>query len=245
GDLLAAVLRTQESVPVGFDRVADDPAGAAAPASPSARDLYERLLGQAAEQAGMPTESAAQEDEGFALGTVVRVTRKPLDWLARHSGVDRLVVAAAFRDVAMFLDDTRVRDEVLACVRDTVPASGGIVLVAHSLGTVVGMDLLAGLGGGPTVTGLVTVGAPLGLDTVYARLATAGPHLPSVVPRWFNGWAPADGVAIGCPLRGTWTGLSTECSVDNPRDRAHDIDAYLSQPEVAGAIAALLGLTPR
>lgn len=245
GDLLATALRTQESIPVGFDLVADDPAAAAAPASPSARDLYERLLGQAAARAGMPAENAAREDEGFALGTVVRVTRKPLDWLARHSGVDRLVVAAAFRDVAMFLDDARVRDEVLACVRDTVPATGGIVLVAHSLGTVVGMDLLAGLGDGPAVTGLVTVGAPLGLDTVYARLATAGPHLPSRVPRWFNGWAPCDGVAIGCPLRGTWTGLSTECSVDNPRDRAHDIDAYLSQPEVAGAIAALLGLTPR
>ncbi|MDI2132079.1 trypsin-like serine peptidase [Yinghuangia seranimata] len=244
GDRLAGALRPQEALPTSFDAVARDPEAAAAPVSASARSLYQRLLRQAAAEAGMPEGDDVAADEGFGLGNVVKLTRKPLDWLARHSGMDRLVIAAAFRDVALYLDDGRVRDQVLGCVRETVPSSGGIVLVAHSLGTVVAMDLLAG-GVGPDVTALVTVGAPLGMDTVYDRLLTHGPHCPARVAMWFNGWAPADGVAIGCPLRGTWSGLTGESSVDNPRDRAHDIDEYLSNPAVAGVIGTQLGLVRR
>ncbi|NUU21599.1 MAG: serine protease, partial [Streptomycetaceae bacterium] len=243
GDRLAALLHTHEAVATTFDAVAADPAAAAAPATPSARALYDQLLAQAAERAGMPDDgTSAQVDERIGLGGVVRVARRPLDWLAHHSGIDRLVIAGVFRDVATYLDDRRIRDDVLACVRETVPASGDIVLVGHSLGTVIAMDLLAGAAAEPGVTGLVTLGAPLGMDTVYDRLLTRGPHCPARVPWWFNGWAPCDGVAIGCPLRGHWSGLTVESSVDNPRDRAHDIDAYLGQPEVAAAIASRLEL---
>ncbi|MEU8139340.1 trypsin-like serine peptidase [Streptodolium elevatio] len=252
GDLLADALNTRESVATSFDAVADDPAAAAAPASASARDLYHGMLDQAAERSGMPAGAredgdngvAVGGDERFGVGGVVHLTRRPLDWIARHSGVDRLVVAKAFRDVALYLDTAAVRERVLACVRDTVPRTGGIVLVAHSLGTVVAMDLLCDPEG-PDVTGLLTLGAPLGLDTVHDRLRTRGPHCPTRVPWWFNGWAPADGVAIGCPLRGRWSGVSTEACVDNPRDRAHDIDEYLTRPEVAAALATALGLARR
>lgn len=243
GDLLADALNTRESVATSFDAVAEDPAAAAAPASASARDLYHRMLDQAAARSGMPAEggAAAPGDERLGIGGVVRLTRKPLDWIARHSGVDRLVVAKAFRDVALYLGTAAVRERVLACVRDTVPRTGGIVLVAHSLGTVVAMDLLCDTAG-PDVTVLLTLGAPLGLDTVHDRLLTRGPHCPTRVPWWFNGWAPTDGVAIGCPLRGRWSGVSAEACVDNPRDRAHEIDEYLARPEVAGALATALGL---
>ncbi|HSA51923.1 MAG TPA: serine protease [Yinghuangia sp.] len=251
GDRLAAALRTQETVGTTFDAVAQDPAAAAAPVSGSARELYTRLLDQAAQQAGMPSGMSVGADEppreeGLELpGDVVRLARRPLDWLARHSGVDRLVVASAFRDVALYLDDGRIRDDVLACVRETVPTTGGIVLVAHSLGTVIAMDLLTTLPDSLGITGLVTLGAPLGLDTVYDRLLTGGPHCPQRVPWWFNAWAPSDAVAIGCPLRGRWSGVTAESSVDNPRDRAHDIDEYLARPEVAGALAERLGLPRR
>ncbi|WP_436770714.1 trypsin-like serine peptidase [Yinghuangia sp. YIM S09857] len=243
GDLLADALNTRESVATSFDAVADDPAAAAAPASASARDLYHRMLDQAAERSGMPADggAAAPGEERIGMGGTVRLTRRPLDWIARHSGVDRLVVAKAFRDVALYLDTEAVRERVLACVRETVPRGGGIVLVAHSLGTVVAMDLLCDTEG-PDVAGLLTLGAPLGLDTVHDRLLTRGPRCPAGVPWWFNGWAPADGVAIGCPLRGRWTGVSAEQCVDNPRDRAHEIDEYLARPEVASALAWALGL---
>lgn len=245
GDRLAAVLNTRESVTTSFEAVADDPGSAAAPAEPSARELYDRLLLQAAERAGMPDAADTHPEERFGIGGVVKITRRPLDWLARHSGVDRLLIASAFRDVALYLDNRRIRDEVLACVRETVPSDGGIVLVAHSLGTVIAMDLLASAVSGPAVAALVTLGAPLGLDTVHDRLITRGPHCPPHVPWWFNAWSPTDGVAIGCPLKGRWSGLTLESAVDNPRDRAHDIDEYLTRPEVAAAIAARLDLPRR
>ncbi len=242
GDRLAEALRTQETVATTFEAVADDPAAAAAPVSDSARELYARLLDQAAQRAGMPAPEGPAAEEGLGVTGVVRLTRRPLDWLARHSGLDRLLIASAFRDVALYLDDRRIREDVLACVRETVPVAGGVVLVAHSLGTVVAMDLLASRADD---TGLITVGSPLGLDTVYERLLTGGPHRPRSVSSWFNAWAPADAVAIGCPLRDQWTGVTGEASVDNTRDLAHNIDEYLAHPEVAGAIAERLGLPRR
>nr|WP_237534628.1 serine protease [Streptomyces sp. SID3343] len=206
--------------------------------SPSGRALYGTLLDEAAHRAGMPTEEPS-ELEG--LGDVVGVMREPLGWLAAHTGVDRAVVAAAFKDVAAYLDEDATRDAVLDRVLETMPGSGAVVVVAHSLGTVVAMDLLTRIAPAASVAGLVTVGSPLGMDTVYSRLRFGGPRLPTIAGPWVNAWCPTDAIAIGCPLADDWSGLAAEVSVANPRDRSHDIGEYLSHPEVAGAIGRLLG----
>lgn len=61
---------------------------------------------------------------------------------------------------------------------ETMPTSGEPVLVTHSLGTVVGMDLLTRLTDDIDPVLLVTAGSPLGLDGVNERLLTRGPHQP-------------------------------------------------------------------
>jgi hypothetical protein len=48
-------------------------------------------------------------------------------------------------------------------------------------------------------------------------------------------------VAIGCPLSGTWAGELTDVAVTNARDRAHDIEEYLTHPEVAAEIGRFVG----
>jgi hypothetical protein len=222
GDRLAAVL---EALPAEVEL------------TPSARVLYAAMLDEAARRAGMPVEPVAV-DEGFGLGSVaglVGVVREPLGWIAAHSGVDRVVVAAAFKDVAAYLDANRTRDAVLDAVLETVPTSGAVVLVGHSLGTVVAMDLLPRLAPG------VTVGSPLGMDTVYSRLRIGGPRLPAIAGPWFNVWCRTDPVSIGCPLADDWTGLAGERVVANAPDRAHDVGQYLAHPEVAAVIGRLLG----
>jgi len=213
--------------------------GGELPLSPSGRVLYERLLTEAAARTGMPPEPV-RVTEGAFLADLVGTMREPLGWIAAHTGVDRLVVAAAFRDVAAYLDTDVTRDAVLAQVLETMPTSGPVVLVAHSLGTVVAMDLLPRLGAEVTVTGLVTVGSPLGMDTVYSRLRVGGPHLPPIAGPWFNAWCPTDAVAIGCPLSGGWSGIGAERAVVNAHDRSHDIGEYLGHPEVALPIGRLL-----
>jgi endonuclease G, mitochondrial len=62
------------------------------------------------------------------------------------------------------------------------------VLVSHSLGTVVAMDLLTRLPDQVEVVQLVTAGSPLGMDSVFKRLLSGGPRRPDQVGGWLNAW---------------------------------------------------------
>ncbi|TYB61358.1 trypsin-like peptidase domain-containing protein [Nonomuraea sp. PA05] len=205
---------------------------AVAPAPGSTRRLYEELIVEAAGRAGMPGPGSRE-----GLGDSVR---RGLNWLADTTDLDRLLIAAIFADVAAYLDDQQVREAVLDCVLKDLPRAGRMVLVTHSLGTVVAMDLLTRLDPAVEVELLVTAGSPLGLDGVHRRLLAGGPHRPDRVSRWFNAWCPIDPVAIGCPLIDRWSDGPDEVAVANPVGKAHDIEEYLAHPEVAHPIGAAL-----
>ncbi|MEV0390241.1 hypothetical protein [Nonomuraea sp. NPDC050643] len=237
GNQLVQAMGAQEALSRAARGPIDDPVEAAAPQADGTRRLYEQMIVEAASRAGLP---AARPAGAEALGDVVQ---QGLSWLADTTDLDRLLIAAIFRDVAAYLDDERVREAVLERVLQTMPRTGRVVLVCHSLGTVVGMDLLTRLDPGCEVDLLVTAGSPLGLDTVQQRLLSGGPHRPDRVARWFNAWSPIDPVAIGCPLAGHWQGELTEVPVANPVSRAHNIDEYLAHPEVAHVVGAGIALT--
>jgi hypothetical protein len=208
-------------------------------ADPATGPVYEELLNEAAELAGMPpTRHGPDEQERWTDGLVSRL-RKPLSWLADRSGLDEEIIAARLLDVAAYLDEPAVRDEVLAAVLRCLPTTGRAILVSHSLGTVVAMDLLTRLPTGLTVDTLITAGSPLGLDGVHKRLLVGGPRRPTV-GTWLNAWCAADAVAIGCPLAPTW-GDVVDVMTTNAKDRAHDIAEYLSDERVAGAVAGIHG----
>lgn len=244
GDTLMGAVRQNESVPRPFAGMAMTTTGlaaeACAPAGP-ARDTYEQLIAEAASNAHMPRE-AVTAHEGFG-GSVVGAMQRQLSWLAAKTDLDEWVIATILRDVAAYLDDREVREAVLDAVLGSMPTSGELVLVTHSLGTVVGMDLLTRLGPEADMALLVTAGSPLGLDTVQRRLLLGGPKRPDGRAPWFNVWCPTDAVAIGCPLADTWKGDGelTDLAVTNARDRAHDIDEYLIHPEVAAEIGRAIG----
>ncbi|QLY28070.1 trypsin-like peptidase domain-containing protein [Nocardia huaxiensis] len=209
--------------------------------------LYERIVAEAAQHAGMPDQlsSTPMESEGLReIGSgVIGSLHDQLSWLAARSGLDSLLIARIFKDVADYLDDERTRRAVLDTVLQTVPAAGNLVLVSHSLGTVVAMDLLTRLPGELKVSMLVTAGSPLGLDAVYKKLLVGGPVRPTRVVDWVNTWYAGDPIAIGCPLRRAWGSPLTEFAVENPKDRAHDIAEYLAHPAVAQAIRQQLDRT--
>ena len=188
--------RESTAEPIGLDRVS---AAAAAEvfAAESPTGSYEQLLYEAAARAGMPQNGPAAT-EGFGSG-LVGALHRPLSWLAARSDLDEWTIATFLRDVDLYLGDRAVRQAVLDSVMETMPTSGELVLVTHSLGTVVGMDLLTRLPEGLDPVLLVTAGSPLGLDGVNERLLTRGPHQPPRVRDWVNVWCPTDAVAIGCP----------------------------------------------
>jgi hypothetical protein len=191
-----------------------------APSDAPARELNEALVTEAAERAGYPRDVDARE--GLFDGLLGGLQRR-LSWLANRSRLDELVIAAIFRDVAAYLSSTTVRDAVLDTVLAGTPTSGEIVLVSHSLGTVVAMDLVTRLPDAIDVTLLVTAGSPLGMDTVFDRLLTKGPHRPSRIGAWINVWSPADPVAIGLPpcsaARASMPGMSGTCLEDEVEGR--------------------------
>ncbi|MET8142155.1 trypsin-like peptidase domain-containing protein [Sphaerisporangium sp. NPDC005288] len=235
GDRLAEALRPLRTAPHSLEELVADPVTATAPNSGTARTLYERLIVDAATRAGMPAAAGPVPEEG-----VTDAVHQGLSWLAAVTDLDRLAIAAIFADVAAYLDDQRVRETVLDCVSQTMPQSGRVLLVGHSLGTVVAVDLLTRLDPAADVELLVTVGSPLGMDGVNHRLLASGPRRLDRVARWFNAWCPTDPVTIGCPLGDDWHGEPVETSVANPAERAHDIEEYLTHPEVAREIGGVL-----
>ncbi|MBF6300042.1 trypsin-like peptidase domain-containing protein [Nocardia amamiensis] len=242
GDRLAALLQPLERTTLAPETMAVDHALAMAPATPPARQLYEEILQNAAADAGMPAEDGPPEDriEVEGLGSIgsaiVSKLQRQLSWLAARSDLDELIIAQVFRDVSTYLADEQIRQAVLDCVLETVPASGQLTLVSHSLGTVVAMDLLTRLQPQLDVAVLVTLGSPLGLDSVHDKLLVRGPHRPARVGDWLNAWSAVDPITIGCPLRHIWKGQLREIPVDNPKERAHSIAEYLAHPAVAQAI---------
>ncbi|CCK32314.1 V8-like protein Glu-specific endopeptidase-like protein [Streptomyces davaonensis JCM 4913] len=200
-------------------------------------EVYEQLLLEAATRSGMPDDGPSAEE---GLDSAVRKLRRALGWVAARSDLDEWTIDTVFRDVAKYLSEPRVRDGVLDTVAATLPDRGELVFVTHSLGTVVGMDLLSRLPSGIERVALVTVGSPLGMDAVNRGLLAGGPHRPKDVHSWVNAWCPADAVAIGCPLRDRRWGGIDQPEVVNGKDRAHNIAEYLGHATVAGPIGRAL-----
>ena len=157
--------------------------------------------------------------------------RLALEWLSRNSRFDREVIEAFLRDVAVYL--TRGRDRVLDIVRAAIPPDVPIVLVSHSLGTVVARDLLDDADIRNRTRLWVTAGAPLAMPTIQKNLRTPGLHNPGVP--WVTTFDVNDIVALGHPLHRTWGDPLTDVEVDNG-NQPHSITRYLGHGDVARPI---------
>ncbi|MFF3378463.1 trypsin-like serine peptidase [Streptomyces sp. NPDC002680] len=240
GDKLADIMGWKEATGGAID-YAELTASAAAEsfAAESSTGSYEAILTEAAHRAGMP-QNGPVVDEGLD-SFLVGALQRPLSWLTDKTKLDEWTIATVFRDVDRYLSDESVREAVLTCVLETVPTTRGrLVLVTHSLGTVVGMDLIPRLPAGLDLTLLVTAGSPLGMDAVNSRILAGGPQSPTGVGDWVNVWCPTDAVAIGCPLDEARWGKLTQIAVTNASDRAHNIDEYLMHTAVAKEIGGAL-----
>lgn len=176
---------------------------------------------------------AALPDRGAAMGAP-RVTSmlQPLARRLTQRMDGRLVLQflAVLRQVRAYLDDDalaeRIRERFLAGF-DGAPR----VVMAHSLGTVVAVDALR-LDPHPTISMLVTVGSPLGMQAVQSRLrhsdVSAGPpHALPNVARWVNIYDPGDPVAAAGGLSRVWPAVE-DFTVGNGKD-PHAVRAYLGK----------------
>ncbi len=143
-----------------------------------------------------------------------------------------------------YLDDDDTRANTLHRVLADLPESGQIVLLAHSLGTVIAADLLTRLPAGLEVVGVITVGSPAGLLGVHRgsdRLEVLREPLPQVA-WWLNVWGGADPVT---GLRGISHRFPWVLDIALPGVR-HPMENYLGSPTVARALGrAMFGSLDR
>src|SRR3954447_572360 len=160
-----------------------------------------------------------------------RVARDVLTALANRSRLDRLVITAQLRDAAIYL--SRGRKAVLEVVRAAIPDDTPLVVVSHSLGTVVARDLLHDDDIRRRTVFWVTAGSPLGLEAVQTNLLDRGHKNPGV--EWLTAYDVNDVVALGHPLARSWGAPLTDPEGENDTD-PHSTARYLSHEQVAGPI---------
>lgn len=144
-----------------------------------------------------------------------------------------------------YIRNQHVHDEVNKLVRPLFEDDEPAIVVSHSLGTIVAYSMLREFArnGRPRQSPLlVTLGSPLGIDSV--RKGFAKPRTrPDNVQRWVNGADPEDFVALQGELTGETfgTGVTNYPDFDNGHDDPHSIAGYLGDPRIAREIAQAIG----
>lgn len=158
------------------------------------------------------------------------------------AGLADRVLIGSLKQVTAYLTNPAVRHAVQIRVREAI-GPHTTVLVGHSLGTVVGYELLCSQPT-PLITGFVTLGSPLGIPgLIFDRLAPppAGGRgtWPPGIQRWTNIADHADVVALAKNLAPLFGDQLIDIAVHNGAT-AHDAAPYLTARETGQATLASL-----
>ena len=166
-----------------------------------------------------------------ALG---RVISRRLPWFAELS------ISRFTADVDAYTSNQAIRRRINDAIRPQIPDAPCVVL-AHSLGSIIGYWLLTEMAEAAKVKLLVTVGCPLGIDVIKHRLPVPI-GVPAGVEHWLNAVDERDPIALCSRLdRKTFAaGIENITDLDNPRDHPHGIVGYLSDAAVASRLHAAL-----
>ncbi|NRG40843.1 hypothetical protein HRK28_07875 [Rathayibacter sp. VKM Ac-2835] len=167
-------------------------------------------------------------------------------WAGGDAAVGAVTWLPPFKQAHNYLSDSFIRAEVLRRILAVVPASGDLVIIGHSLGSVIAADVIRRLPVGVRVRGLLTIGSPLangGFDVDKLRDTLKEP--PANLDWWVNVWNQSDPVAAHRGLSSVFDYLldfrikTREVAIDQ---RAHAAVDYLSTEVVADAVGfALFG----
>lgn len=182
----------------------------------------------------------------------------PLPWFLKKP-----LMRAVVRDTHHYLynvshsprpnETYKVRDVIRQRFIDELTAAGAngpIILVTHSMGTVIAFDCLKNMPGCPMVKHLMTVGSPLGMSEIQANLKpgyTKNDGFPyqKVDLRWVNIFDPLDIVARADPrLRDDYLKGGGEMVEDVRQNNGglwtHSFKRYAAEKAMRGALRELL-----
>lgn len=214
--------------------------------------LQRALLAELLEQQGI---------DQAALETQVDpsvIERGPFDWrwvhaglelLDRIDGVNSAAVALVTNDVSKYLTIEGVRRRLNRGVMqafDQCDPGDEVVVISHSLGTIVAYDLLLEHAASSDwhVTNFVTIGSPLGMNAVQHKYRPL--RFPAGVGPWFNAFDERDVVALQ-PLDSEHfavePAITNHGEVTNETFNRHGISGYLDDPVLAAHIHQTLTAT--
>lgn len=194
---------------------------------------------EARRQEGLSEEQVLVNMEGDHLD------RGPLNWrwvqavmrtLNHIPGLDGDLIERFTRDVWIYLNRTVVRKAINKIVTDEIRADAELIVVAHSLGTVVAFDILREASA-PNIRLFLTLGSPLGIDAIRKRVSPIK-HPPKAAG-WFNARDTRDVVSL-YPLTARYFAVTPPINnfegVRNRSENAHHISGYLNDSKVADQI---------
>lgn len=155
-----------------------------------------------------------------------------------HAAVIERAPINLLKQVKHYLQDDRVRGSVLAHILSELPRDGEIVLIGHSLGSVIAIDLLDHLPENLRVRRFITIGSPAGSPSVRkhgTRILRAFPY--SRVGDWSNFLDPWDGVTAGRGLAAMFPGAQ-DFWIKSAA--THSSEKYLDSPALATLIAQVI-----
>ncbi|HEX2419399.1 MAG TPA: hypothetical protein VHJ83_14960 [Micromonosporaceae bacterium] len=200
-----------------------------APISPEEAEFLTEVTEEHAAAEGITIQELNRQWKGLVPAPL----RPLVAVLARRIDFDWAIGAVpVLRQVWRYLHDDVLAAQIRAVVAQAM-GSGSRTLLAHSLGSVVAYETLAFTGPPGTLWPgtLVTMGSPLSLKAVRARLR-ARPPRPALT--WVNVYDPGDPVVATGGLSQDFSAVR-EYRVDNGR-RAHSVRRYLSSPKTGGAV---------
>lgn len=95
-----------------------------------------------------------------------------------------------------------LRDRLIARIRQAKQEAEKVVLVTHSMGTMIAYDVLRNCDDCPSVDVLFTLGSPLGITEVQEQLSadcTRHVDFPPALRRWINVYDPLDPICGAAP----------------------------------------------
>jgi len=163
------------------------------------------------------------------------------------------IMRAFIRDVYVYFQGG-IREAVKDRLReqlDEVPSGSKVVLIGHSLGSVVALDVL--LSDARQVDWLLTLGSPLGFNAVQSKLAfqpEAYVALAGKAPRWHNLYDLLDVVSLDYDLADDFPdaapndiAIRNEFVYSTGKRNRHNLYGFLGNRETGKLVAAFLSDT--
>lgn len=160
--------------------------------------------------------------------------------------VQKLAILAGGLDVLKqvkhYLHDENVRAAVLSKVLDDLPTKGEILLIGHSLGSVVAIDLLDNLHPGLHVKRFITIGSPAGSPVLHQHSDRILKNFPYArVDDWSNFLDRLDLVTAGRGLAKSFMGAQ-DFGINGAG--LHLAELYLKNQAVSRMVADCLNPDP-